>query len=735
MACDGHEASGALSQTRLPKMKQAIMTYEEYSALVMDVSDCICYIADPVTYDLLYVNRKGQRLLGLPDGFPQDKCYRILQGKDSVCEFCTNALLSPGRFHTWEFYNPKLARHFFIRDTLIEHKDKKLRLEFCFDITDRKREEMKLKSRLSLEKTLVHCIYTLAGEKNIRHAMDSLFSIVGTYYNAQRVYLFEFNESKQTMDNTYEWCRAGAPGEIDKLQSVPLHYATPWIKRLEADGIIVINPLKGGHEWNFMECHDVEQQGVHSLMAVPLRAEKKIIGFLGVDNPAANLEDTRLLLSLPFFVQDHLEKRRLLSSLEDMSYIDKLTGLHNRNKYMAVLEALKNEPSSVGIIFADINGLKAVNDTYSHEFGDRLIKRAAEILQGLFSSDVFRIGGDEFVVLCRGMARQVFEEKIRELCRQREEEQGASLAVGSAWSGDGRDIARQLAEAEELMYQDKERYRLYRQGNGQRYSADKALSLQKDIRSGCFVVHLQPQISLLDGKLIGAEALVRRKDAAGNFIFPSRLIRFYEKHGIVRHLDLFVLETACAYLAKFKRKNCFLPISVNLSHMTLGEENFVENIKTLCITYDTAPSLLCLEVTEHIRKIGEKQLEELILRLRGEGFSISLSNFGSEYSSLSLAAGIDFSEIKLDKTLLRQITKFSNHRAMERLLNICRLMDQAKILAEGIESEEQKNLLIEHQCLYGQGYLFSRAIPIDDFLKMYDERNKSERIIADSQKD
>ncbi len=710
------------------------MTYEEYSALAMDVSDRICYIADLDTHDLLYINRNGQKLFGLPDGSPQGKCYQILHGRDSVCPFCTNGFLSPGRFYTWEFYNRKLSRHLSIRDTLIEHKGKKLRLELCVDITDRKREEMKLNSRLSLEKTLTHCIYTLAGEKNDRHALEGLLSIVGAYYNAQRVYLFEFHEAKGTMDNICEWCRAGVPREIDKLQGVPLHYAARWIKRFETDGIIVINPLKDGRAWNFMAYQDAEQQGIHTLMAVPLLAGKKIIGFLGVDNPVANVEATSLLRALPFFVQDHLEKLRLLSNLEDMSYVDKLTGLYNRNKYMVALEALKDEPSSpVGILFADINGLKAANDTYSHEFGDGLIKRAAGILHELFPSDVFRIGGDEFVVLSRGATRQVFEEKVKELYRLKKNEPDLSLAVGSAWSEDSRDIARLRAEAEELMYQEKERHHLARRSNMQEYCADRAMALQKDITSGCFVAYLQPQISLRDGKLIGAEALVRRKDADGNLIFPSRLVRSYERHGIVRHLDLFVLETACAYLAQFKQKGCSLPISVNLSHVTLREDQIVEIIKKLCAKYGVSPSSLCLEVTELIKNIGENQLEDLVLRLRGEGFSISLSNFGSEFSSLALV-GIDFSEIKLAKTLLRQISKFSDQRTIERLFDICRLVNHAKILAEGIESEEQKNLLIEHQCLYGQGYLFSRAIPVDDFLQMYDEHNKSSRIILTPQK-
>ncbi len=702
------------------------MTYEEYSALAMDVQESICYIADPETHDLLYINRKGQEVLGLPGGTPRGKCYRLIQGKDAPCEFCSNARLEPGRFYRWEYYNPKLDRHFALQDTLLDLNGKTLRLELCQDITERKQAEEALKDRLSLEETLVRCVHTLTEEKDMKLAVDSLLSIVGEYYNANRAYIFEFHAATGTMDNTYEWCKAGVTSEIDHLQGLPLKYVDRWIERFEADGAFTITSLKNEMPPDSEEYRTLEAQGIQTLMAAPLVSKGKIIGFLGVDDPVSNMEDTRLLRSIPCFVQDDLEKRRMLAELERMSYIDALTGLYNRNKYMAELHALEDEtPEPMGIVYLDINGLKSANDTYGHGYGDKLIMKAANVLRGLFAPDVFRIGGDEFVALFRNRERRVFEEKVETLRAQASADQDFSVSIGCTWTGSGHDIVKQVAHADELMYLDKQSYYKSLLNGSSRHRSGMARALLDDIEAGVFVVHLQPQVSLQDGGITGAEALVRRKGPSGSLIPPAKFIPVYEADGIIRHLDFFVLETVCASLAEGKQSGFFLPVSVNLSRITLMEHDIVQSIADLCRKYGVEPGLLHLEVTESIGRMESEVLAELIRGFREEGFSISLDDFGSEYSNLAILTSMDFSEIKFDKSLIKNLAHNPKSRiVLEHAIDMCHALNQTRTLAEGVETEAQKDILAGYRCQYGQGYLFSRPVPIRKFWTMYREQKR-----------
>ena len=140
----------------------------------------------------------------------------------------------------------------------------------------------------------------------------------------------------------------------------------------------------------------LEVQGIHSLIAVPLMEKGEITGFLGIDNPRRNYDDFTLLMSVTYFLQNDLEKRKVYGKLERLSYKDSLTGLNNRNKYSQIIAELSDNPVDVlGIIYMDLNGLKKINDQEGHDSGDLLLKRTGKILFDIFDLDAYRIGGDE----------------------------------------------------------------------------------------------------------------------------------------------------------------------------------------------------------------------------------------------------------------------------------------------------------------------------------------------------
>ena len=179
-----------------------------------------------------------------------------------------------------------------------------------------------------------------------------------------------------------------------------------------------------------------------------------------MDNPKANRDDHSLLHSLAYFVTNEQRKRNMQSELKRMSYCDDLTGLHNRNSYISVLQKLeKNPPDSLGVVFVDLNGLKRINDQQGHDSGDKYIRDISRIFSRYFrGDDLFRIGGDEFVFLCPSIPERVFYAKIAALQREANKAYPESLSLGQVWAEGDMHIMDMVRQADKRMYQEKAEY-------------------------------------------------------------------------------------------------------------------------------------------------------------------------------------------------------------------------------------------------------------------------------------
>lgn len=222
-------------------------------------------------------------------------------------------------------------------------------------------------------------------------------------------------------------------------------------------------------------------------------------------------------------------------------------------------------------------------------------------------------------------------------------------------------------------------------------------------------------------KVYGAEALVRRQDATGKLIMPSRFIPLLEEENIIRHIDLFVLENVCRLLSEWKNKGYeLIPVSVNLSRITLMEDGIVETLVAICDRYGVSHALIDIEVTESISKMETSTLISLSKAIKSAGFTLSLDDFGSQYSDFAILTLVDFDMIKIDKQLIDQIVNNEKSRILlKHSINICREMNAVSSLAEGIESEKQHLLLKEFNCNYGQGYYYGRPVDVETFEKTF----------------
>lgn len=336
-------------------------------------------------------------------------------------------------------------------------------LMFLVSIKEQNEEMLRLETsrahlaeKLDIATVLNRCVEKLSGGgHDLDKATHDLLGVINDYFCADRSYVYELDAAHGIAVNTHEFVRDGVSAEKDNLQKVPVEIIASWLEAFERDGIYFmedVGQVKGTELYAIMQ-----QQNIQRLLAVPLRRETRIIGFLGVDNPREHSHDPTLLSSIQFFVTNSLEQKKVQEKLYRLSYRDTLTGLDNRNRYMELLEAGKeNALKQVGGIYMDLNGLKLCNDCFGHAAGDALICRAADALNDVFPGEACRIGGDEFVVICCPVTQEKFEQQVEALRAALVRHQ-VDAAIGSFWQSLVENLPAFLREADDRMYREKER--------------------------------------------------------------------------------------------------------------------------------------------------------------------------------------------------------------------------------------------------------------------------------------
>lgn len=698
---------------------------------VLNNIESIIYISDLETYELLYINEAGKKAFKIDNNaYQEKKCYQVLQGKEEPCSFCTNNKILKGNKYRWTNYNEILDAYFAITDQLIEIKPGyKARMEEAIDITANELQKQKLGNKVIIDETLLKCIKTLNENKDLKSAIYRMLAMIANFYEGNRAYIFEIDSENDVINNTYEWCAKGVSKEIDHLQNIPIQIFDSWIHQFEKQGSIAISSLDKDTDITSEEYQILANQGIESLIAAPLYNGNQLIGIIGVDDPKKFIENLELLTSISLFIMNDIQKRELIQQLQYLSYIDTLTGLYNRNRYTQELLTLKERKvNKLGVVYVDLNGLKLVNDQFGHEYGDELIKLTATIIKEIFNEDVYRIGGDEFVALCHNIERREFECKVVDLRKLIEKNAKISASIGTTWEENSIDINRIIKHADELMNANKQYFYRYTSYQGYNHHSMMAKELLKELEDNKYCIYLQPQIDINTGVVRSAEALIRKKDEALTHIYPDSFIPHFEKAGVVSHLDFFVLDEACKLLQTLKQQNkehLIERISVNFSRVTLLEDDVVNKMVAICQKYQINPNCICIEVTESVSKLRSEELIQFANNLKKQGFYLSLDDYGAKYSNIFILSILDFDEVKIDKSIISELSTNEKARSIIRsILFMCKELKNTVVVAEGIEEETQLHYLKEYGCDYGQGFYFSKAIPIEEFVKKYvNERN------------
>jgi diguanylate cyclase (GGDEF)-like protein/PAS domain S-box-containing protein len=429
-------------------------------------------------------------------------------------------------------------------------------------------------------------------------------------------------------------------------------------------------------------------------------------------------------------------------ALQSLSTSDPLTRLSNRRLLLERLQQALVSRMRTGqagaLLFIDIDDFKTLNDTLGHDRGDLMLQQVAKRLQSCVreTDTIARIGGDEFVVMMEHLSKTPMEaaaqteavgEKIREalsLTYQLDsyEYHGSSSIGATLFNRDSQTVEELIKQTDIAMYQAKKAGRnTVRFFDPQMQAAiDARTSLEADLRKAIdrneFQLFYQIKV---DGLFqpIGAEGLIRWIHPERGLMLPSQFIPLAEETGLIQPIGQWVLETACSQL-KIWQKNTrthHLVLSVNISAKQFRQTDFVGQVKAVLQRYAIDPSLLKLELTEGMLLDNVNDIVAAMNTLNEIGVKFSLDDFGKGYSSLQYLKQLPLDQLKIDRSFVHDLVDDNNDKAIVRTIIAMARSLNLEVIAEGVETEAQKNLLKKKGCEIFQGYLFGKPVPIEQF--------------------
>ncbi len=570
---------------------------------------------------------------------------------------------------------------------------------------------------LSVEEIIVKCIHTLTENDNTKVTLNKLLNVLTNYYGAKRVYLFEFELKNKIMSNSYQWFA----DLIEKInaQSLKMPVITSKVLTDSFDESIATLHCKefvGNPEWEtFFEVI----QGDFDTIFTPMIFKNQIVGFVGVEFPTKNITSP-LLSSISYLIVEVIAKRRIYDDLERMSYRDAHTNCYNRNKYIEVIKEFNvTPPKKLGIIYADLNGLKSANDKHGHDYGDFIIKKCATALVSSFGDNVYRAGGDEFIVLETEKDSDEFEQLVESLRQFIASDTECNMSLGVVWREGEIDVLKEISYSDELMYIEKKNYYKSMLASKMNAKYNSAKDLLREIELGFFKIYFQSRVDLETGKIVGAETFLRKYEVDGTLLKPDTFIPEYEIDGVIHHLDFFVVTQVCMVLRDLIKKGKEITITVNISRTTFLESDAIPEIMNLCDKYQVPYHYLDIEVTDGYGKIDDNKLSEKVAFAQQNGFSVTMDYFDYHSSNMidnTKVEGAVPQNIKLDRKLFEKFDETKNQKIVEYIISMCKNMNVGTFLALGVENEEQRELLKEMNCDYGQGYLFAHPVPAEEFV-------------------
>ncbi len=440
-------------------------------------------------------------------------------------------------------------------------------------------------------------------------------------------------------------------------------------------------------------------------------------------------------------IRDITERKNAEEKINELSFFDQLTGLPNRVLLLDRLKQAIAASSRSGLygalLLIDIDNFKTLNDTLGHDMGDKLLKQVAKrLMQCVREGDsAARLGGDEFVVVLTGISSNEEEaaagietvaEKILATFNQPYQIADIShlctASVGvTLFKGDLVAIDDLMKQADLAMYQSKTAGRntfCFFDPTLESAIKERA-ALEKDLRVAIqekqFLLHYQAQMT--GGQLTGVEVLVRWQHPQRGMVAPLDFIPLAEETGLILPLGHWVLETACTQLAIWasRPKMAHLTVAVNVSAHQFRQHDFVNKVLAVLKNTGASPQRLKLELTESLLVSNVEELIEKMFALKAKGVGFSLDDFGTGFSSLSYLKRLPLDQLKIDQSFVRDVLSDPNDASIARTIIALAQGLGLGVIAEGVETADQRDFLASAGCHAYQGYFFSRPLPLEGF--------------------
>lgn len=429
-----------------------------------------------------------------------------------------------------------------------------------------------------------------------------------------------------------------------------------------------------------------------------------------------------------------------------MARTDSLSGLANRNSLNEYLERLiptmqRNE-KEFAFLFLDIDHFKTINDSLGHNIGDELLKNISSIIKKTLrpSDFVARVGGDEFVIIIQDYKSYIelsnIIQRIQDYLSQTWLIQTHPINIGCSigvafFPKDGEDIVSLMKNADIAMYEAKKlgrnQYHFFTEELNE--TVQKVITLDKQMRQALidneYILYYQPKIDLSSGKILGVEALIRWINKTNKFVPPSDFIPLAEENGFIKELGIWIVDEALNQYVKWRDMGIDISIAINISAKQFLEKDFeikfIEKLEEKKIN----PAKINLEITEYILMDKSDYVQDILNILHDYGVRISLDDFGTGYSSLSYLKKFPIDYLKIDKAFLDDYESSSGKIFLETIVKMGQML-KMKVVAEGIEEQEQIDYLKTISCDEYQGYYFSKPLNNEDFEKLYFNNLKDE---------
>ena len=431
-------------------------------------------------------------------------------------------------------------------------------------------------------------------------------------------------------------------------------------------------------------------------------------------------------------MRDLTERRAAEDRLFHMAHFDPLTELPNRAALLDRTSALVARDEPFALLMLDLDQFKDVNDTLGHSSGDAVLKTiAARLLDCVRPFDtVARLGGDEFAILLPGadprahattIADRLTETVSAPIALERQDVHVSASVGVTTFPGDGTDAEDLLSAADLAMYQAKSEGR-----HCQRFYTPALRSaalhrrafegeLRDALDQGQFRLFYQPQVRLADGALLGAEALLRWQHPERGLLTPDAFLPALESGRLAHDVGHWVLETACRQAARWHAGAPGFVLGINLFSAQFRDGTLAERVRAELNRHGLPPSALELEVTENIILREDETMLAPLRVLRDQGVGVALDDFGTGYASLSVLKHYPISRIKIDRSFVRDLADDKADAAVVTAMAFLGSMLGIEVIAEGVETEAQRDLLAQCGCTSAQGYLYGRPMPVEAF--------------------